>query len=183
MLNLKVINLFAGPGTGKSITAAGLFNLMKLDGHRVELVTEFAKDLTYAGRLSELGNQFYVTATQDQRQRQLEGHVEWLITDSPLPIALAYMPEEYHPWLPDAVWAAFDRYVNYNVLLHRRDDRPFEEYGRHQNEAQARMLDNVIDSVFSEAAEDDDGLDDFSLEVLMDIDTPANIYRWIKEIA
>ena len=44
---MKVINLFAGPGTGKSTTAAGLFYKMKSKGYMVELVTEFAKDLVY----------------------------------------------------------------------------------------------------------------------------------------
>ncbi len=48
---LKVINLWAGPGAGKSTTAAGLFNLMKIRGYNVELVTEFAKEMVYEGRL------------------------------------------------------------------------------------------------------------------------------------
>lgn len=176
---IKVINIFAGPGTGKSITAAGLFNLMKLAGESVELVTEFAKDLTYEGRLAELGNQFYVTATQDQRLRRHVGHCQWVITDSPLPIALAYMPEEYAEWLPDGIWGAFDRYENYNVLLYRRDDMPFETYGRSQDEKQARVIDNVIDSVFAEATEEDHP--DFALELQMDPDAPYAIWHWIKE--
>lgn len=184
---IRVINIFAGPGTGKSITAAGLFNIMKLNGERVELVTEFAKDLTYEGRLAELGNQFYVTATQDQRLRRHVGHCEWVITDSPLPIAMAYMPEEYAEWLPEAIWDAFDRYENFNVLLHRRDDRPFEEYGRTQNEAQARILDNVVDSIFAEATSSGGLVQDNqwgeALELDMDIDAPHKIYHWLKENA
>ena len=40
---MKVINLFAGPGAGKSTTAAGLFHLMKIAGMNVELVTEFSR--------------------------------------------------------------------------------------------------------------------------------------------
>jgi dephospho-CoA kinase len=34
---MRVINLAAGPGAGKSTTAAGLFNIMKLKGLKVEL--------------------------------------------------------------------------------------------------------------------------------------------------
>ena len=41
---LKVINLYGGPGTGKSTTAAALFALIKREGYNVELVTEFAID-------------------------------------------------------------------------------------------------------------------------------------------
>ena len=43
----KVINLFGGPGAGKSTTAAGLFYEMKVRDIKCELVTEYAKDMTY----------------------------------------------------------------------------------------------------------------------------------------
>jgi hypothetical protein len=36
---MKVINLFAGPGCGKSTLAAGIFSLLKFHGVLVELVT------------------------------------------------------------------------------------------------------------------------------------------------
>ena len=44
---MKVINLFGGPGCGKSTTAADLFARMKLRGLSVELVTEYAKDVVW----------------------------------------------------------------------------------------------------------------------------------------
>jgi ATP:corrinoid adenosyltransferase len=47
---MKVINLWAGPGAGKSTTASGLFYLMKTADMQVELVTEYAKDMTWEGR-------------------------------------------------------------------------------------------------------------------------------------
>lgn len=43
-----VINIFGAPGAGKSTTAAALFALMKLEGYKVELATEHAKDRYYA---------------------------------------------------------------------------------------------------------------------------------------
>jgi len=42
-MKTKVINLFAGPGAGKSTTAAGLFAEMKRANVDVELVTEYVK--------------------------------------------------------------------------------------------------------------------------------------------
>lgn len=42
------INLFAGPGTGKSTTAAGVFFEMKRSGMSVEYVTEYAKSLVFS---------------------------------------------------------------------------------------------------------------------------------------
>jgi ATP:corrinoid adenosyltransferase len=64
---MKVINIFAGPCAGKSTTAAGLFYLMKVSGYNVELVTEYAKDMTWEGRHNILGDQLYILAKQNRR--------------------------------------------------------------------------------------------------------------------
>ena len=40
-----VVNLFAGPGSGKSTTCAGLFSKLKLAGIYCEMVLEYAKEL------------------------------------------------------------------------------------------------------------------------------------------
>lgn len=41
-----VVNLFGGPGSGKSTGAAYVFARLKMLGYNAELVTEFAKDKT-----------------------------------------------------------------------------------------------------------------------------------------
>lgn len=41
---MKVINLFAGPGSGKSTTCAGVFSKLKLAGVNCEMALEYAKD-------------------------------------------------------------------------------------------------------------------------------------------
>jgi len=42
---MKIINLYGGPGSGKSTIAAGIFYKAKLDDrYRVELFREMAKD-------------------------------------------------------------------------------------------------------------------------------------------
>lgn len=176
MLKLKVINLWTGPGAGKSTLAAGLFNLMKTKGHRVELVTEFAKDLTYGKDFGSLQNQLLILAQQDHRVRRLEGQVEWAITDSPLPLGIAYMTSEYAEWLTPATWAAFHRYRNYNVHL-LRGDRPYHTYGRNQSREEAVTLDNVIANLYEEA-NDYDG-PDFGLTVKSDWLAPYDVYNWL----
>jgi hypothetical protein len=65
---MKVINLWAGPGAGKSTTAAGLFFLMKLTGRRVELVTEYAKEVVYDQDPTRIKNQLLILAKQCSRQ-------------------------------------------------------------------------------------------------------------------
>lgn len=146
-LDLKVINLWGGPGSGKSTSAAGVFNLLKNWGYRVELVTEVAKDLTYEKNFGTLQNQLLLLALQDQRLRRLVGQVEWAITDSPLPTGEAYMTGEYTEWLPDAIKGAYDRYENYDFMLRRVKD--YETYGRTQTHSQALALDIELRDIFT----------------------------------
>lgn len=151
-LPLKVISFAAGPGAGKSTAAAGLFNMMKTLGHRVELVTEFAKDLTYERQMAKLDHQLGVLAEQDWRLRRLVGQgPEWVITDSPLYLGEAYMGPEYGEWLSPALWAAFHRYENYMVLLKRTDEHGFQSYGRNQTEDEAKAIDHRVEGLFSRA--------------------------------
>ena len=49
-----VINLFGGPGCGKSTIAAELFAILKKQGYEVELVTEYAKDKVWEESLKSV---------------------------------------------------------------------------------------------------------------------------------
>lgn len=175
MLNLQVINLYAGPGAGKSTLAAGLFNLMKNLQYRVELVTEFAKDVTYEKNFGTLQNQLVILAEQDRRLRRLEGQVDWVITDSPLPLGIAYMTPEYEDWLVPAIWGAFNRYQNYHVLVQRSPSHPFQQYGRNQDEGEAMRLDTLIGHLFDQAVLEDG--DDFAMEVEPNHEAPYRVFE------
>jgi len=48
-----IVNLWAGPGTGKSTTASVVFHMLKVAGIKCEYVTEFAKELAYAANDAE----------------------------------------------------------------------------------------------------------------------------------
>ena len=63
-------------------------------GVNTELVTEFAKDLTWEERKDALKNQLYVSGNQAFRLSRLNGKVDVVITDSPLPLGLFYLPKE-----------------------------------------------------------------------------------------
>ena len=139
---MKVINLFGGPGAGKSTTAAGLFHLMKLEGYNVELVTEYAKKLTWQKRHNTLKDQFYVTAHQNHRMEILRDQVEWCITDSPLLLGIYYSPgyfeETYHPFIMDV----FNSYNNKNFYIERK--KKFVQTGRNQTFEEAKEVDTGV---------------------------------------
>lgn len=145
---MKVINLFAGPGIGKSTTAAGVFWKMKTLGFKVELVTEFAKGLVYASDM-KLKDQLYVFAKQNWRLSVLEGQVDYAITDSPLILSNIYFDKETsmytEEYFKQLVGDTFDHYHNINFVMNRdTETHPYQKYGRTQTLEEAKELDDKI---------------------------------------
>jgi hypothetical protein len=140
---MLVVNLWGAPSSGKSTTAAGLFFLLKINKWRVELVTEFAKEMVWERNASIFGQQAFIFAEQNRRLRRLEDHdVEVAITDSPLPLPAFYQREfrkdQQLEQLAPLVFEQFHRYNNVNYLLTREGS--FEAIGRRHDEAQALGL-------------------------------------------
>lgn len=156
---MKVLNMFGGPSSGKSTTAAGLFYRMKLAGHKVELVTEYAKDLVYAGQLDTMmEQQEYIFAEQNWRLQRLVDHVDWAITDSPILLSAVYpvINQRQHktrPWpaLPEfttLVLKQFKSYDNINIWLRRPG--VYQGWGRDRTEGEALEIDDVIVNALTE---------------------------------
>lgn len=133
---MKVINLFGGPGLGKSTTAAGLFFEMKKMGLEVELVQEYAKDMVWEQRHNVLEDQIYVFAKQQRRIARLVNHnISWVITDSPIPLGLVYVkPDTLGDNFSNLVMETFNLYENYNFLLSRNVE--YNPVGRNQKTVQ-----------------------------------------------
>lgn len=170
---MKVVNLFAGPGAGKSTTAAGLFSLMKNFGIKAELVTEFAKDLTYEGRDVALSHQLYVLGEQFHRLARLRSKVDYVITDAPLLHSVIYAElvvqgDRLRNAVQEAAWAAFHDFDNANFFLIRT--KPYAAYGRVQTEHQARLIDADLKHFLTKHDVDHATLPG-------DREAPARIYR------
>ena len=140
---MKVINVFGGPGAGKSTTAAGLFYKMKQKGINVELVTEYAKDMTWEGRHNILGDQLYVLAKQQRRVSRLVGKVDYVITDAPFFLGLVYMEPDYLKTFEPLVLEAWEKYENHCYLLNRKNIA-FQEVGRNQDASGALAIDDKL---------------------------------------
>jgi len=141
---MKVLNIFGGPGTGKSTNAAGLFYHMKSVGIECELIQEYAKDLTWERRYNILEDQIYVFAKQQRRiARLVEHNLDWVITDSPIPLGLVYMkPNTLGDNFSNLVMEVFNRYHNINFLLTR--NFTYNPVGRNQDEHEAREFDTLV---------------------------------------
>ncbi len=137
----KVVNFFAGPGAGKSTTAASVFSMLKLHDINAELVTEIAKDFTWEQRLKTLDNQYYVWAKQQHRLWRVKNEVDVIVTDCPLLLSLVYgekKPECFY----DLVVHDFNEYDNINFFIQR--SKPFNPKGRNHNEKESKELDIKI---------------------------------------
>jgi len=140
-----VINLFGGPGAGKSTTAAGLFFKMKNDKYvrSVELVTEFAKDMVYAERFKELkDNQTYISSKQYHKMERVRDQVDYLITDSPLLQGLVYTPINYYNFFEPFLKELYFSFNNFNIFLRRVKE--YKGYGRTQKEEKSKKIDYEI---------------------------------------
>lgn len=137
-----IINLFAGPGAGKSTTAARIFYELKQRNILVELVTEYAKDVTWEGHHNLLDDPLWITANQNRRLERLIGQVDYIVTDSPILLGAAYVqdhyPDSYIELLEDLHYPR----INWNYIIRRT--KAYQPVGRNQTEAEAVELDELI---------------------------------------
>ncbi len=138
------INLFGGPGVGKSTVAAAVFAELKKQGYECELITEYAKDKIWAEHEAILNDQLYIFAKQHNRVWRVNKKVEFAITDSPLLLSLVYANEKDNTGpFRDLVFERFARYNNCNIFIER--NVPYSNIGRvQQTEKEAMAVDVVL---------------------------------------
>ncbi len=141
-----IVNLFGGPSSGKSTTAAGVYFNMKMLHIDVQLVLEYAAELTFEEHYSALNDQTRILGEQHRRIRILEGKVDCVITDSPFLMGLVYgpdspkpPPETFEPYVLDL----FNQYDNMNFFLERGNGE-YRKVGRYHSEEEALVKDAQI---------------------------------------
>lgn len=147
-MSALVVNLFAGPGSGKSTMAAGLFYKLKSAGVNCELAGEYAKDLAWEGGNEKIADQIYVFAKQQRRVLRLADKVDVVICDSPTILGLAYMPQHYPESFTDLVKWQFNQYNNLNIFVERK--KAFNPKGRFHTEEESKQKDVEIKKLMSD---------------------------------
>lgn len=146
-MKTKVINLYGGPGTGKSTNAARIYTALKDQGKEVELVTEYAKDLVWEKRFKTLDDQIYIFAKQHHRLHRLEGQVEYIVTDSPILLSVIYDVAGWNIF-KDLVLESYNNFDNVDYFLKRI--KAYSENGRMQTLEEAKELDKHIINMLNE---------------------------------
>jgi hypothetical protein len=138
-----VVDLYAGPGSGKSTGMAYVFSRLKMAGINCEMAPEYAKDRVWQKDFHVFENQLYVTAKQYSRIERLFGQVDVVITDSPIMMGACYLD-------------GFDYKDEFVALLRKLDSgyrhlpyfinrvKPYNPSGRFQAEGDARQIDYKI---------------------------------------
>lgn len=147
--NSIVVNLFGPPGSGKSTLAAALFADLKCNDLNCELVTEFAKDMTWAQRHHEMRVQPYIFGKQLARIERVMNKVDIIITDSPLLLSLIYTTDEWPTSFISSVIDIFGMYKNCNFLLKR--SKKYNSAGRNQTEEESDALYDKIKILLDES--------------------------------
>jgi hypothetical protein len=143
IMNMKktlVINLFGGPGVGKSTLCASVFAKLKIMGIDCEMATEYAKDMVWEESYKKLENQIYIFGKQHARVHRLLGKVDVVITDSPLLNSIVYDKTE-NIALRKLVISEFWKLNTLNFYISRKLD--YEENGRVQTLKEAIDVDNA----------------------------------------
>jgi hypothetical protein len=149
---MKVINLIAGPGAGKSTNAFALMAYLKQKRFNCELVHEYAKWCTWMDKQRTLDDQLYVFAKQHHMFYNLRDQVDYVVTDSPLLLSLYYMGHGMNSFENNSVWQyAFEHLVTSTENMYEnqyffieRGDRKFVQAGRNQKEDECKEIDQQL---------------------------------------
>lgn len=154
-----VINIFGGPGSGKSTLALELTATLKKMGYNADYVPEVAKDYVYAGKADFLKSETALAQMQllNMQKKRIDlcikGKVDYIVTDSPLLLNLAYYSENnssrgakntYEKYVKNT----FLKYNNINMYLFR-DALSYETNGRVQSYQEALEKDEIIKDVLN----------------------------------
>ncbi len=146
----KIINIFGGPGVGKSTVIAGVFHEMKINQISVEVANEYAKDLVWNNQLDILHeDQLYVFAHQHRRIYRLVDKVDYIIADCPLLMCIPYIAEGFYTTLEPLIVEAWNNFDNQSFVLNRPKGFKYESGGRYQNEEGSIEKHNQIVAVLN----------------------------------
>lgn len=142
-----VVNLFGGPGSGKSTLMAGLFSELKFRNINCEMAPEFSKEKVWENSLDILSNQIYIFGKQHHTVFRLLNKVDVVITDSPIILSL-YYGKNCSKSFADLVLEEHNKLDSVNIFVKRLKE--YNPSGRLQTKEQAEKIDkeilNILDS-------------------------------------
>jgi len=148
MFEGNIVNIFAGPGAGKSTLAAQLYSELKRQHVEVEYVNEYPKQLVYEENVLSLQNQILVFATQHHRIWTAARHNQIVITDSPILLSTIYnagVSDHFNALIHEM----HNKFTNLNIVL-KRVDTFHSMTGRIHTLQESTVIDNKIREILQD---------------------------------
>lgn len=157
-METTVIDIYGGPGIGKSVLAAQVYTELSRQGESVELVREYVKPWAWNGIAVKKWDELYIFAKQLKAEADMYGKVKYLVTDRPLGLSIAYSklygsgPSQIR--MRELVYSVLDEHKedgisHLPVLMQRR--HPYSNEGRFETSNQARLIDMHCQQMFPQA--------------------------------
>jgi hypothetical protein len=141
-----VINLIAGPCSGKSTVSAELFARLKKMNVSCELVPEYIKDRIYEENNTITKDQIALFGMEHYGLTTKLGKVKVIIHDGSFLNNIIYNNEN-NPELEQLVISEYFKFNNLDFFI-KRGNIEFQTYGRIHNLQQSLALDDNIKSVY-----------------------------------
>ncbi len=142
-----IVNLFGGPGIGKSRVALELTGRLKSQGFDAEYVDEWIKEAAWLGYHDLFNQPDVIAANQRRKLETVKQHCTIVVTDCPLILTVPYAKYNVKKWPHESfsamVTTLFNQYNNYNVWL-ERNPTIFKQTGRRETLSDATKLDSLI---------------------------------------
>mgnify|MGYP003640401028 CR=1 FL=1 len=142
-----IVNIFGGPGAGKSTMRARIFTELKYKQLNCEEITEFAKDKTWEENWTALNDQIFMFGSQYHRMYRTMSKVDILLTDSPILLCSIY-DKKSNQHLKNLIIEEHSQMNTLNIFLERRHD--YQSTGRNQDEDGAKEIDAKIINLLEE---------------------------------
>lgn len=136
-----VVNLYGAPGSGKSTIQADIFRRLKQKGYNAEMMTEYAKLLTWESRADALACQPLIFGKNFYEMTIYAKSVDVLVLDSPLLLSALYGRSSaiLHPTaFSDAVAAFSAQFTTMDYLLERTT--VYDPKGRRQDALESERV-------------------------------------------
>lgn len=138
------INLFAGPGSGKTTVALYVTAILSKKGYYVDIANEAAKNWVYDGvdltKSDEIIQLKIFNEQLSKEQLLLKGGLDFVICDSPL-LLNAYFSKI--PYLIDLSLKNSNN-DDFNFWIERYNQEHFNDNGRSHNIIQSKRIDNEL---------------------------------------
>ena len=142
-----VINLIAGPCSGKSTIAAELFARLKKMGIHCELVSEYIKDRIYEENKTMPVNQIAIFGMEHYSISTKIGKVDVIVHDGSFINNIIYKKED-NPEFDKLIVSEYKKFNNLDFFI-KRGNIEFEDYGRIHNFKQSKELDKLIKETYN----------------------------------